>query len=526
MSILPSIADTDIPAVLERLHALEALIASLQETVAKQEAIIRKFQAMLFGPKSEKQSASAVTPAVEDGSAVAAAPAPEMPAPSPRPRGQRGQRRGAPGHGRRLYEELPPREVLYALLAQERCCAICGKVSHPIGTEDSTTIAWEVCIRRVIHKRMKYQRLCTCGSAPVLVTAPAPPKLIPKGLLEVSAVSHLVVNKYLHGQPIHRQLQELALCCGVRFSPGTLCGVQDTVGTLLRPLYDGTLIHLRAAHHWHADETRWMHYGDEAKHRWWLWVFAAADAVLFLLDPTRARAVPRRVFGLDTEEPATGILNCDRWKSYPHLPGIQTSYCWAHVRRDFVDLAKGYPKTLSAWAEVWTQRIGRLYTLNAQRLGYTPGTNDFQLADLAVRDPVEEIARVRDAERTDTALLRDARDALESMTRHWDGLILFLDSPWVPLDNNAAERLLRTCVVGRKNFYGSGSVSSGALAECAYTVLLTAERNGLNPLTYLSAYLEACAQNGGAAPDDITRFLPWHAAKDDLLAWQRPAHIE
>jgi transposase len=350
--------------------------------------------------------------------------------------------------------------------------------------------------------------------------------VIPKGLLETSAIAHLVVNKFLHGQPINRQLHELALCCGVRFAPGTLCGVQDTVGALLRPLYDATLLHVREADHWHADETRWLHFADETKTRWWLWVFASADTVACVLDPSRARAVPRRVFGLDAEgdaaRRATGILSCDRWKSYQGLDGLACAYCWAHVRRDFLDLGRGYPITLGAWADAWVTHIGTLYHLTGQRHDTEPGTDAFRQADQTLRDHVEAIRRTRDTERADPSLLRAARDALDSLARHWDGLTLFLDHPYVPLDNNEAERLLRTAVVGRKNFYGSGSVSSGHLAECAYTVLLTVARAGLNPLTYLRAYLDACAHNSGAAPADSDRFLPWTASAADLAAWTRP----
>ena len=516
---------SDLAAILQRLQTLEttvvtlnATVATLEETVAKQDAIIRKYQAMLFGKKSEKGTPDSAAPPAEVTPTI-----PPVPETNPAPKGQRGQRHSAPGHGRRLYDELPPREELHALPGEDCCCPICGEAYAPAGTEDSTTIAWEVTIQRVIHRRQKYQRTCACP-APQGLTAPPPPKLIPKGLLETSAIAHLVVNKFLHGQPINRQLHELALCCGVRFAPGTLVGVQDTVGARLRPLYDATLRHLREAEHWHADETRWLQFADDVKTRWWLWVFASPDAVAFVLDPTRARAVPRRVFGLDEEgaRHATGILSCDRWKSYQGLDGLACAYCWAHVRRDFTDLAKGYPALLGAWAGVWVERIGMLYHLTEQRQEADPGTEAFRLADLALRDHVDAIRQTRDTERADATRLRAARDALDSMARHWDGLTLFLDHPWVPLDNNAAERLLRTSVVGRKNFYGSGSVSSGQLAECAYTVLLTAARNGLNPLTYLRAYLDACAENGGRAPADLDRFLPWTASPADRVAWTLP----
>ena len=503
-----------------RVAALTAENTALRETVAQQDALLRKYQALLFGAKSEKGLPAALPPPAEGTTLPPDADSP------PRPTEPRGQRRGAPGHGRRLYEELPPREVIHDLPEEERRCPTCGEAFLPCGTEDSTEVEWEVQIRRVIHQRMKYRSACACR-APVLLTAPPPPKLIPKGLLAVSAIANLVVNKFLHGQPINRLLHELALLCGVRLAPGTVVGVQDKVGDLLRPLYDAILLHLREADHWHADETRWMQYADESKRRWWLWVFAAADAVAFVLDPSRSRAVPRRVFGAeDKVGRAAGILSCDRWKSYQGIPGIATAYCWAHVRRDFTELAKGYPRLLGAWARAWVERIGQLYHLTAQRTRGDPGTKTFRRAETRLREHVATMARTRDDERADATLLHDARQALDSMARHWEGLTLFLDHPAVPLDNNEAERLLRLGVVGRKNFYGSGSLSSGELTESAYSVLLTVAKHGLNPLTYLRAYLDACADNGGNPPANHTRFLPWQASAADLAAWKLPPNAE
>ena len=509
------------------IASLQAENAALRETNAKQVALIRKLQAMLFGTKSEKgtptpSSAPAATETAETSDPPAAPPPTVLPAPGPR-----GQRRGAPGHGRRLYEELPPREVVHELSEDERRCPLCGVCSVAYGTEDSSEVEWEVRITKVIHRRNKYRRVCGCDG-PVLLTAPPPPKLIPKGLLAVSAIANLVVNKFLHGQPINRQLHELELHSGVRFAPGTLVGVLDQVGRLLRPIYDAILLHLREASHWHADETRWMQYADQTKQRWWLWVFAAPDAVAFVLDPSRSRAVPRRVFGLDDPAPdatrARGNVSCDRWKAYQGLPGLHTSFCWTHVRRDFTDLEKGYPHLLGVWTRAWVERIGQLYALNQHRVGYEPGTEDFRQADATLREYVEAIARVRDTESEDVALRAEARKAVNSMQRHWEGLTIFLDHPEVPLDNNEAERLLRLAVVGRKNYYGSGSLSSGALAESVFSVLLTVGKHELNPLTYLRAYLDACAIHGGNAPADLDRFLPWKASAEDLATWKRPSN--
>ena len=68
---------------------------------------------------------------------------------------------------------------------------------------------------------------------------------------------------------------------------------------------------------------------------------------------------------------------------------------------------------------------------------------------------------------------------------------------------------MRGPVVGRKNFYGSGSEWSGELAAMMYSVLMTVKLWGINARTWLRTYLQACADNGNKAPDDISAFLPW-----------------
>ena len=98
---------------------------------------------------------------------------------------------------------------------------------------------------------------------------------------------------------------------------------------------------------------------------------------------------------------------------------------------------------------------------------------------------------------------------LESMQRHWQGLREFVRHRKVPPDNNAAERALRPAVVARKNFYGSGSEWSGQLAAMMFSLLMTMKCWRINPRTWLSEYLHACAAAGNRAPADFNSFLPW-----------------
>jgi len=116
-----------------------------------------------------------------------------------------------------------------------------------------------------------------------------------------------------------------------------------------------------------------------------------------------------------------------------------------------------------------------------------------------------------------------AAKVLATLDREWDGLARHREYPELPLDNNTAERALRGPVVGRKNYYGSGSVISAQLASHVFTITATAERAGLNPLAYLTAYLQECARAGGTAPtgEQLTRFLPWAVSTQDRTAWAR-----
>ena len=111
---------------------------------------------------------------------------------------------------------------------------------------------------------------------------------------------------------------------------------------------------------------------------------------------------------------------------------------------------------------------------------------------------------------------------LQSMTVHWAGLTVFVAHPEIPMDNNVAERDMRSPVVGRKNFYGSGAQWSGELAATMYSVLQTLKLWGINARTWLTAYLQACADTGAQPPGNIKAFLPWQMDAKRLAQMRAP----
>jgi len=68
---------------------------------------------------------------------------------------------------------------------------------------------------------------------------------------------------------------------------------------------------------------------------------------------------------------------------------------------------------------------------------------------------------------------------------------------------------MRGPAVGRKNYYGSGSICSAHCTAWLFSIFQTLLKWDINPRQWLCEYLSACALNGGAAPEDLAAFLPW-----------------
>jgi transposase len=80
-------------------------------------------------------------------------------------------------------------------------------------------------------------------------------------------------------------------------------------------------------------------------------------------------------------------------------------------------------------------------------------------------------------------------EAIKYATNQWDALTLFLTDAHLPVDNNASERALRICALGRKNFLFVGHDEAGENLAGFYSLIATCEVNGVNPVEYLADVL-------------------------------------
>jgi transposase len=462
----------------------------------------RKLQDQLFGRKSEKSS-------TQDRSNYLEGESEDRDSSTPRKRGQRNDRPGPP---RRDYSHLPVVDDPRELPADQRICPECGAPLSPSNTEDSEQIEVEVRPYRRCIRRRRYQRTCTCSNCPRTLTAPPPPKLIPKGLLGVSVWVEILIDKFFSHRPTERLLDQWRLL-DLDLAPGTVAGGLERLEPLFQALYEALLARNAKSAFAQADETRWMVFIDlEGKigHRWWLWVFLGEDTVVFRLDPSRSHEVPEGHFPAGAQV----VLMVDRYSAYKAMAQVKLgdvvlAFCWSHVRRDFVTVGKGWPE-YKEWALAWLRRIRDLYRYHRQWRISQAGTAEFTAADTGLRQTVADMRTQADVELADPKLPAPCRKALVSLQEHWDGLTRFVDDPRIPLDNNASERQVRGPAVGRKNYYGSGACWSGRLAAMLFSLFATLTMAKINSRKWLTWFLQSCAQAGGQAPGDIKQFLPWN----------------
>ena len=84
----------------------------------------------------------------------------------------------------------------------------------------------------------------------------------------------------------------------------------------------------------------------------------------------------------------------------------------------------------------------------------------------------------------------------------------YLEEGQLSIDNNAAERGMRSIALGRKNWLFAGSDRGGKSAAIAYTLIETAKLNGIDPHAWLTLTLERIA--AGWPNRQINDLMPWH----------------
>ena len=497
----------------------------LQQKIKEQEGQIRDLRHRIFGKKSEKPSAKEEKGTPKD----------------PKPKRSRGQQPGSEGHGLTERPDLPVIEEK-VIFVETPICSVCGKPYFSDEHGEKESIRYEVNVKAHVRRynRQSMKKGCCCKGVADKLTAPIPANVIPRSPYEIQIWEAVLLTKFHYCQPTNRLLNQYAEL-GLPISPGTIAGGLKILKKIFQPIYDSLYNHQMTEDRFHNDESSWKVFetvDNKIGNRWWLWVSRSVSVVYFQIAPGRGANVPVEYFKNIQQQKV--IVICDRYSAYKSLarqmPFIILAFCWAHVRRDYLDAARKYP-TLEEWAFCWIEKIGELYHINNQRCKLFDQQLPIQWQDASFKEQHEKLIEKMDAivqERDNFIASHDPDDLdfdlltrvkykiLISLKNHWKGLSIFIDHPAVPMDNNPGEKSIRNPVTGRKNFYGSGSLWSSQLASMMFSIFQTLGLWKINCNHWLRTYLTACAENHGKAPEDLSIFLPWEMDKGRKQNLSRP----
>lgn len=496
--------------------ALSKLVIAQSSRIEHLELQLAKMQHRLFGQKSEKMPHNADqlplgldTGVIEPVPVVAAESADQ----SDTVRTKRDRKsRSIPAHLRR--------EVRTHLPADSKCPCCKGEL-RKLGEDVSEMLEYMPASFFVIrHVRPKMScRKCSC-----VVQAPAPERVIDRGLPGPGLLAHVITSKFADHTPLHRQSQIFARE-GVELDRSILARWVGEAAALLAPVAEVLSRYVLATDKLHGDDTPIPVLapgtGKTKTGRFWTYVRdnrPAGDsmppAVWFSYSPDRKGEHPQQHLAR-----FNGVLQADAFAGFNRLyrgGAIQEAPCMAHIRRKFVDIVKVHPSPIATEA---VERIAALYRIENEIKGRSAEERR-AIRSARAKPLFDDMRRWLEHALTQLAPKSDTAAAIHYALGLWDALRRYLDDGRIELDNLIAERALRPVAIGRRNYLFAGSDAGGRRAAILYSLIGTARLNGIDPEAYLRHVL---ARIGEHPINRIEELLPWRVVLNPSCVGQNAA---
>jgi transposase len=409
---------------------------------------------------------------------------------------------------RPLPESLRRETIVHS---SEPLCPECSAQMRVLGEDVAEMLEYVPSHFKVIrHVRPKL----SCPKCQKIVQAEAPSRPIARGLAGPGLLAHVLVSKYCDHLPLYRQSQ-IYLRDGIDLDRSTLADWVGSASKLLDPLVTAIKDYVFKADKIHGDDTPVpvLCPGRGTTRQGRLWDYVRDDrpagstdppAVWFAYSPDRKGEHPRKHL-----KDFVGILQADGYAGFdrlyndqdPHHP-IKEAACWAHVRRKFYDI---HVATDSPIASEALTRIGELYGIEAEIRGQSPVTRQ-QVRQARAGPQLTDLYQWLIATVKKLSKKSDLAGAIHYALARWTALTRYRDDGRVEIDNNAAERALRSVALGRKNYLFAGADCGGDRAAAIYSLVGTAKLNDIDPEAYLRYVLEFIAEH---PINRIGELLPW-----------------
>jgi transposase len=358
-------------------------------------------------------------------------------------------------------------------------CPFCGGEVEPTGEFDDKFVEDLPEPKVEVHRYRRHVYRCRCCQKRLKGRSDLE---VPGGTVGDRAKLLTVYGRAHLGISLGKTTALLEELFGLKLSRSGALGHLRWFSTHFDPVVQQLLALLRESAVVHADETGWRIDGKNV----WCWLFANPQIAVFLIDHHRSGAVVRAALG----DSLPGVLVTDFYAAY-HALDCRKQRCLVHLLRELVKLREELSPRLVA------KNIQPLIDLFTDAIDL--GKRRAQLTAA-----VFQAERATIQKRFDNCWWRSSSDPdcqriYARLRRHREELLVFLDEPAVPADNNAGERDIRSVAAAR----GDGGVNRtdwGAKAfGVAKSIVRTCQKSGRNFFRYA---LDALAQirKGKTAP--------------------------
>lgn len=321
------------------------------------------------------------------------------------------------------------------------------------------------------------------------VIAQLPSFPIEKGIAGPGLLSQICVDKFVDHLPFYRQAERFKRE-GITISRSTINGWQESICSLLWPLYEKLKHRVLSQGYLQVDETP-IPVLDGNKpgktHRGYHWIYHSPieRMVLFEYNNGRSREGPKRLL-----KNFKGYLQTDGYVVYDIFndrKDITLVNCMAHARRGF-DKALAYDKKRAGHA---MGQFQKLYAIErrAREENLSPQERHQLRLDESLpilNDLGKWIVETNKA----TSPKSPMGQATAYCINRWDNLLAYLKDGCLEIDNNLAENAIRPIALGRKNYLFAGSDRGAERAAMLYSFFATCKKNDVNPFEWLRKVLE------------------------------------